>query len=88
MWRNKPERRERNLFVFQGECMGPHFGIVRTTWYDNGQISGIQETRLRDSQDWVVNSAKFTAVVGTALREGADVSVLSLIHISEPTRRS
>ena len=75
MWRNKPERRERNLFVFQGECMGPHFGIVRTTWYDNGQISGIQETRLRDSRDWVVNTAKFTAVVGTALREGADVSV-------------
>ena len=75
MWRNKPERRERNLFVFQGKCVGPHFGIVRTTWYDNGQISGIQETKLRESPDWMINTAKFTALVGTALRDGADVSV-------------
>ncbi len=75
MWRNKSERRERNLFVYQGSCMGPHFGIVRTTWYDNGQISGIQETKLRESDDWMINTAKFTAVVGTALRDGADVFV-------------
>ncbi|MGB0826019.1 MAG: hypothetical protein ACPGPH_08850 [Synechococcus sp.] len=35
----------------------------------------MQETKLRDSFDSIVNTAKFSAVVGTALREGCDVSV-------------
>ena len=34
----------------------------------------MQETKLRDSFD-SMNTAKFSAVVGTALREGCDVSV-------------
>ena len=78
MWRNKPERRERNLFVFQGECLGPHFGIVRTTWYDNGQIRHTGN-KAAGQQDWVVNTAKFTAVVGTALREGATCLSTSIV---------
>ena len=75
MWTNKPEPRKRNFYVFKGDCQGKFFAIIRTTWFDNGRPHCVQETKLRDSCDWVVNSAKFSAVVGTALREGADICV-------------
>ena len=75
MFRNRSEDRQRKLYVFQGECKGKVFGIVRSTWYRGGKICRVQETKLRDSFDSIVNTAKFSAVVGTALREGCDVSV-------------
>ena len=75
MYRNRSEDRQRNLFVYQGECQGKFFAVARVTWYRGGRICRVQETKLRDSFDTVTNTAKFAAVVGTALREGCDVSV-------------
>ena len=34
MFRNRSEDRQRKLYVFQGECKGKVFGIVRSTWYE------------------------------------------------------
>lgn len=75
MFRNKNGDRKRGVYVCEGQCIGNYFAIVRMTWYKRGKICRVRETKIRDSHDTVVNTAKFSAVVGTALRDGCDVTV-------------
>ena len=83
MFRNRSEDRQRKLYVFQGECKGKVFGIVRSTWYRGGKICRVQETKLRDSFDTIVNTAKFSPLLARpCVRAATFRSILNVSRTS------
>ena len=48
--------------------------VIRVIWYRKGRAAEIEEYQIEECPD---AKAQFTYVVGTSLRQGADVCVLS-----------
>lgn len=48
--------------------------VVRVAWYKKGLASEVEEYQIAEGDD---AHAQFSYIVGTALRQGADVCVLS-----------
>ncbi len=74
---NEPIRRL--LFYSQQELQNEFYAVVRVTWFHNGKVCGVTESKI-DSYDADV-VIEFSEIVGNALRAGADVSI---ICIDEP----
>lgn len=51
------------------------FAIVRLAWFKDGQAIEVDEIQIMEAGDDTIQG--FAALVGQALRQGADVSVLS-----------
>ena len=71
---NKHESREHSLHIFQGECLEKNLAVVRSTWFEDGKIVSVEESKIRDYEDCERNTRNFCVLVGTCLEMGADVS--------------
>jgi len=71
----EPESRQQVLYYAQTPLKGDLFAVVRVTWHKKGMPIGVVESQLRED-DGDAMSAEFGQLVGKALRDGADVSII------------
>jgi hypothetical protein len=70
-----PKRPRRPVFCYNvGDIPYDLFAIIRISWYRKGMAYEIEEYQIDECDDAL---AQFQYVVGTALKQNADVSVLT-----------
>ena len=74
--RNPKDYRNRTLYYQQDELENEFYAVVRISWFKDGKICGVTESKI-DAYDMDV-VMEFTDIVGNALRAGADVSVVCI----------
>ena len=84
-WLDKPQRprppRKQVLYFAQDELNSQYFAVVRFSWFCNGKLCGVTEMALHNYDVNVIE--QLTVAVGTALRDGADVSTLCIAPADE-----
>ncbi len=70
----KPPRKQ-TLSCNQKSLPDDIFAIVRLAWFEDGQAIEVDEIQIMEAGDDTISG--FAALIGQALRQGADVSVLS-----------
>tara|TARA_R100001509_G_scaffold30190_1_gene16115 strand:- start:248 stop:526 length:279 start_codon:yes stop_codon:yes gene_type:complete len=82
---DKPQRprppRKQVLYFAQDELNSQYFAVVRFSWFCNGKLCGVTEMALHNYDVNVIE--QLTVAVGTALRDGADVSTLCIAPADE-----
>ena len=80
-WLNRVRKpqppRKQLLFFSQEDLQNEVFAVVRISWFQNGCVCGITESKISKYDDEVI--AEFSSIVGEALRGGADVSALCVV---------
>ena len=76
----KPPRKQ-VLYFAQDELNSRYFAVVRLTWFCDGKVCRISEMALHNYDVNVIE--QLTVAVGTALRDGADVSTLCIAPAEE-----
>jgi len=76
----KPPRKQ-VLYFAQDELNSRYFAVVRFTWFCDGKLSGVTEMAFHNYDVNVIE--QLTVAVGTALRDGADVSTLCIAPAEE-----
>ncbi len=69
------------LYFAQDELKSQYFAVIRFTWFCDGKLCGVTEMALHNYDVNVIE--QLTAAVGTALRDGADVSTLCIAPADE-----
>jgi hypothetical protein len=70
-----PKRPRRPVFCYNvGDIPYELFAVIRVAWYRKGLAYEVEEYKIEESDD---ASGQFRYIVGTALRQGADVCVLT-----------
>ena len=84
-WLDKPQRprppRKQVLYFAQDELNSQYFAVVRFSWFCNGKLCGVTEMAFHNYDVNVIE--QLTVAVGTALRDGADVSTLCIAPADE-----
>ena len=82
---DKPQRprppRKQVLYFAQDELNSQYFAVVRFSWFCNGKLCGVTEMAFHNYDVNVIE--QLTVAVGTALRDGADVSTLCIAPADE-----
>tara|TARA_R100001510_G_scaffold56199_1_gene61319 strand:+ start:274 stop:552 length:279 start_codon:yes stop_codon:yes gene_type:complete len=78
--RPRPPRKQM-LYFAQDELKSQYFAVIRFTWFCDGKLCGVTEMALHNYDVNVIE--QLTAAVGTALRDGADVSTLCIAPADE-----
>ena len=73
--------RKQLLYFSQEELQNQFFAVIRITEFLEGRPWGVWEENIHTYDGDVVE--KFTEIVGTALRGGADVSAISIATAEE-----
>jgi hypothetical protein len=73
--------RKQLLFFSQEELHNEYFAVIRCSWFIGGVLCGVSETNLHIYDEHVVE--EFTKIVGDSLRDGADVSAISIASAEE-----
>tara|TARA_B100001093_G_scaffold60103_1_gene50716 strand:- start:471 stop:749 length:279 start_codon:yes stop_codon:yes gene_type:complete len=76
----KPPRKQ-VLYFAQDELNSKYFAVVRFTWFCDGKLCGVTEMAFHNYDVNVIE--QLTVAVGTALRDGADVSTLCIATAEE-----
>jgi len=76
----KPPRKQ-VLYFAQDELNSRYFAVVRFTWFCDGKLCGVTEMAFHNYDVNVIE--QLTVAVGTALRDGADVSTLCIAPAEE-----
>ena len=76
----KPPRKQ-VLYFAQDELNSRYFAVVRFTWFCDGKLCGVTEMAFHNYDVNVIE--QLTVAVGTALRDGADVSTLCIATAEE-----
>lgn len=66
----------RTLYYQQDELQNEFYAVVRISWFNNGKVCGVTESKIDTYDADVV--MEFTDIVGNALRAGADVSIVCI----------
>ena len=77
-FRNRKAKKYENrlLFYRQDELQNEYYAVVRISWFDDGKVCGVTESKIDTYDADVV--MEFSDIVGNALRAGADVSVVCI----------
>ena len=75
MFRNRSETGSGSYTFFRGNVRARFLALSGRLGIAAARSAGCRKPSCATCFDSIVNTAKFSAVVGTALREGCDVSV-------------
>ena len=78
--RPRPPRKQ-VLYFAQDDLQSQDFAVVRVTWFCDGKLCGVTEMAFHNYDVNVIE--QLTVAVGTALRDGADVSTLCIAPADE-----
>lgn len=78
---SRSNTRKQLLYFSHEELQNQYFAVIRITEFLDGQPWGVWEESIHTYDGDVVE--KFTEIVGTALRSGADVSAISIATAEE-----
>lgn len=73
--------RKQLLYFSQEELQNQYFAVIRITAFAEGHPFNVRETHIHIYDEDCI--AEFSDIVGRALREGADVSAISIASAHE-----